>query len=244
MDNLVLKKIGHNRSGKNWSMPSHSHSHTEIVVINHGAENVKLNRGRAELHSAGRVLIFRPGVFHAEEAVPDYGYIDSWFIAINTVLPDEIPSFLDDDQGRVRALCSWLESQREASDSLTLEQNELFLRAIVTELKRLVSSHSGSLVSNARNLVRSNLNHVWDLESLAEMAGLSKYHFLRRYKQESGSTPVADIRLIRVNAARDLLLTTRLPLKAIAAQCGFYNEVALSRIFKQVFGCTPGSLRK
>jgi transcriptional regulator GlxA family with amidase domain len=49
---------------------------------------------------------------------------------------------------------------------------------------------------------------------------------------------------LRVEAARDLLLTTELPLRAIAERVGFSDETALSHAVRQRTGKAPGQIRR
>ena len=53
-----------------------------------------------------------------------------------------------------------------------------------------------------------------------------------------------DVRTLRVEYARELILTTNLPLKAIAPMAGMSSEYALSKVFRRVLGTTPGALRR
>ena len=79
---------------------------------------------------------------------------------------------------------------------------------------------------------------------LACQACVSKYHFLRTYKVLTGRTPMEDVRIIRANAARTLILSTALPLKDIAPRTGLGNEYAMSRIFRHYFNMPPGAWRR
>jgi AraC family transcriptional regulator len=78
---------------------------------------------------------------------------------------------------------------------------------------------------------------------LAHVAGLSKFHFIRAYTAQAGLTPMADVRAIRLDAARHLILTTDLPLKVIAPQVGLASEFHLSRLFTAHFGAGVRQLR-
>ena len=51
---------------------------------------------------------------------------------------------------------------------------------------------------------------------------------------------MADLRRLRLEAARDLLVSTELPLKAVAARCGFCDESHLSRSMHRCCGHRPG----
>jgi LacI family transcriptional regulator len=52
-----------------------------------------------------------------------------------------------------------------------------------------------------------------------------------------------EIRRVHVELAKDLLVTTALPIAEVAAQAGFTSAQALSRIFRKEMGCTPGAYR-
>ena len=53
-----------------------------------------------------------------------------------------------------------------------------------------------------------------------------------------------EVRRLRVEYARERIITSKGPLKEIAYKAGMYNEHHMSRLFKRYFGLTPGSLRR
>jgi transcriptional regulator GlxA family with amidase domain len=48
----------------------------------------------------------------------------------------------------------------------------------------------------------------------------------------------------RINAVKNLLLTSRLSLAEVASKCGFADQSALNRSFKRILGDSPGEWRK
>jgi AraC family transcriptional regulator len=82
------------------------------------------------------------------------------------------------------------------------------------------------------------------LDDLARVASMSKYHFVREYRRLTGTTPMAELRMLRLEEARSLLRTTRLPLKAIAPMVGFADQHHLSRASRKYLGRTPKELRR
>jgi len=99
-------------------------------------------------------------------------------------------------------------------------------------------------VRMTQQFMHDHLRENLSLETLANAAHMSKFHFLRTYKMLTGHTPMDDLRRIRAEAARDLIRQTELPLKAVAESSGFANEFHMSRIFRKVLGVTPGQFRK
>jgi AraC-like DNA-binding protein len=81
------------------------------------------------------------------------------------------------------------------------------------------------------------------LDALSASAGLSKYHFARRFRDVVGQTPGAYLRARRLVHARDLLSFTDLPVKQVANQSGFTSSTYFCAAFRARFGRSPGSLR-
>ncbi|WP_259765701.1 helix-turn-helix domain-containing protein, partial [Pseudomonas protegens] len=82
------------------------------------------------------------------------------------------------------------------------------------------------------------------LPILAQQAGMSERSFVRHYRADTGQTPARAIELIRVETARRLLADTGLPIKRIAAQCGFGSEETLRRSLLRALGVTPQAYRE
>lgn len=89
-------------------------------------------------------------------------------------------------------------------------------------------------------------NHVGgdlSLPVLAQQAGMSERSFSRRYVEATGQTPARAVERLRVEAARRLLSDTRLPVKRIAARCGFGSEETMRRSFVRTLAATPQDYR-
>lgn len=82
------------------------------------------------------------------------------------------------------------------------------------------------------------------LDQLAEVAGLSKYHFLRQFSQVVGMTPGAYLRTLRLCHAARKLRTTNLPILDIALSVGFADHPSFSRAFARHMGMTPSEYQK
>jgi transcriptional regulator GlxA family with amidase domain len=69
--------------------------------------------------------------------------------------------------------------------------------------------------------VRGHLADNLSLSILANRAGMSERSFSRHYAEVTGQTPARAIERLRLEAAQNLLLESRLPVKRIAQRCGF-----------------------
>ena len=82
------------------------------------------------------------------------------------------------------------------------------------------------------------------LDDLAEIAGLSKFHFLRQFSQVVGMTPGAYLRTLRLCHAARKLRTTDLPILEIALSVGFADHPSFSRAFARHMGMTPSDYQR
>jgi AraC-like DNA-binding protein len=84
-------------------------------------------------------------------------------------------------------------------------------------------------------------NHT--LESLGDVAGMSRGVFAERFKAAFGRTAIDCLKEIRLRRAGHLLTATDLPVKTIAAQVGFESRSYFSRAFKDFTGVDPAGYR-
>ena len=91
--------------------------------------------------------------------------------------------------------------------------------------------------------IRRNINSQLRIETLAEMACMSKDHFIRIFKRETGETPNAYIAHRKQEKAELLLITTDLSIKAIATTLGYDDASYFNKLFKKHAGLTPQQYR-
>lgn len=83
-----------------------------------------------------------------------------------------------------------------------------------------------------------------DLAALARAAGLGVWSFNRRFRASFGCAPYAYVLARRVERARGLIERNALPLKQVAAACGFADQAHMTRVIKARLGVTPGQLQR
>ena len=89
------------------------------------------------------------------------------------------------------------------------------------------------------------INH-WQplvLEDVAKQFGMSKFYFLRLFKDFTGMTPYRYMIIERVNMAKKLLQTTNMKISEISLMVGFADEGNFIRTFKSISGMTPKMYR-
>lgn len=104
-------------------------------------------------------------------------------------------------------------------------------------------SGSGSRVHAAMAYLRENLATRVGVAELAEMANLSPSHFAALFKSTTGLGVIEYLTRLRSARARELLLTTRLSVQAIAETVGYADPYYFSRQFRRVNGVSPRAFR-
>lgn len=83
-----------------------------------------------------------------------------------------------------------------------------------------------------------------NLDDISAMAGFSKFHFTRLFKQYTGQTFYKYLNRKRIETAEKLLIDPSSSITDVAFGCGFTSISAFIRMFKQIKGCTPTEFRK
>ena len=96
-----------------------------------------------------------------------------------------------------------------------------------------------SRISQTLAFIRRNISHRIDLADLADIACLSKDHFIRMFKKEVGETPNSYIIGKKIERAELMLVTTSHPVKQIASSLGYDDFAYFNRQFKLKTGVTP-----
>jgi AraC-like DNA-binding protein len=95
----------------------------------------------------------------------------------------------------------------------------------------------------ATDFMHTNYAGEVDLQTLAGMAHLSKYHFLRLFALVHGVTPHNYLQRKRVTVAARLLASTRQTMGEVARRVGFAEASTLVRQMRRWIGLTPNQIR-
>lgn len=91
--------------------------------------------------------------------------------------------------------------------------------------------------------VEANISRQIRLPELAGIVHISVYHFARAFKQAMNIAPIRYVWQQRVERAKRLLRSTKVPLVAIAYDCGFSSQSHFTTAFKEATGVTPSAFR-
>ena len=92
--------------------------------------------------------------------------------------------------------------------------------------------------------IRKHLDSRLDIDQLADNACMSKDHFIRIFKRETGETPNVYITKRKLEKAELALVTTDLSIKGVAELLGYDDYSYFNRLFKKNAGITPQQYRE
>ena len=92
--------------------------------------------------------------------------------------------------------------------------------------------------------IEAHLGQDMSIETLANEACLSPFHFARAFKAATGTAPHRYLTDRRIDRARSLIFDGQMPLAAISEVCGFSSQAHFTRWFKRIVGVTPGVYRE
>lgn len=95
-----------------------------------------------------------------------------------------------------------------------------------------------------KEYIHEHLSESLDLSSMAAELGMGACTFARSFRQSFGKPAYAYVIACRIARAKNLLTRTDLPIKAIAAACGFSDQAHLSRLFSRTYGKPPAQFRR
>jgi len=215
-----------------------------------------------QLHRTSGTRLVRPGelvVLDPEHPHSGTQTCDGPWHARLLVLPgallwstlDEIPPLLrttiDDPVIEAPELSRrFLELHQASQAEAPRLQRECALLALLDELIPNGSAdrqlYGDPAVTTAVEYLRDSFLQTVDLDTLAAIAGTTKFGLLRRFQAEIGVTPHQFLVSVRVAHARRLLAVGT-TISEVAANTGFADQSHLTRQFRRRLGLTPGRYR-
>ena len=108
---------------------------------------------------------------------------------------------------------------------------------------RMVAAGLLPHLRRARDHMDRHYDRPLDLDQLARVAAMSKYHFARSFEAAYGETPIRYLTRRRIERAQDLLRAANLTVTEICMLVGFSSLGSFSTRFTQLTGESPAAYR-
>ena len=184
--------------------------------------------------------------------------VDQCLAAFEMVYPDkantvEVTDFFGRDEtlAHLSFACAEMLSARTADNAKRVAALAHLLAIYVAEKYTNVASqrpvyHGGLPIVRLRKIedyVHAHVSESISIDSLAELAELSPFHFARVFKQSTGMTPLQFVIRERMLQAQQLIRETSRSLIEIALEVGYTSPSHFAQVFRRTVGMAPTQFR-
>jgi len=106
---------------------------------------------------------------------------------------------------------------------------------------RIETSHA---IVKCIDYIDNNFSRTITMEELCEVSGVSKQHLCRLFRKTLNVRPMEYIAKRKIQAAKELLSETKMPIEEIVEQTGFCTSSYFCKLFKRYEGITPTQFRR
>ncbi|WP_354667729.1 MULTISPECIES: AraC family transcriptional regulator [Amphritea] len=229
-----------------------------LIYCLEGKGKIRVNQKNIAVNSGDLVVLPR-GAAHQYASSPNFPWTIYWChfeggLADDFIAHLEIPSHKPVVHlGLHSNLVSEFEALLEARHS-SYHLNAFInaanqLRQILTHialLQPLVRSQDADSfdLEKIHSLMQAHIHEQLDIDTLANSVNLSKFHFIKRYKDATGTTPINHFIQLKTQRACHLLDISTRTVAEVAFMVGYEDAYYFSRIFKKVMGISPTQYRK
>lgn len=207
----------------------------------------------------GDLLIVPPGVPHKYGADQRRPWTIHWVHAKGRLLPHflselqagERPTlvFIGKDPQTVALFEEVLEiAERGYAFAQLLQAGQALSHLLSVVVGRSRDAHrevndTEQRVAQSIEHVKNHLQRSLDVPMLAKLAGLSASHYSAVFKARTGYAPIDYLTRLRMHRACQLLDTTALSVKSVAAMVGYKDQLYFSRVFRTINEVSPSEYR-
>jgi len=254
---LYPRGLGYYKSASKHHMERRAHDDNLLIYCIEGRGELCLDDRKISVQS-GDLVCLPKGISHSYQA----SRRKPWSIYWVHFDGEQVQAFIDyigikpksyilalGRQPQLVASFEQLLSLRQAShrlDAYIHAANQL--RQLLTFMPQLqpsgVLSASEPLdLAHIHSTMLAHVHQQLELDTLAAEANLSKFHFIKKYKALTGTTPINHFIHLKIERACQLLDVSGLSIGEVSYAVGYDDAYYFSRIFKKVMGLSPSQYR-
>lgn len=251
---LDIKRVSYD---VNWHSTLHSHSFHELFYCIEGEGTFFTTFGEQKI-SKNSLILVNPYIEHTEfstEEVP-LEYIVIGFRGPEISLPNHTSDnglfYFEDQENIFEFFLKEIIDQCSEQSLYTSIIVQYIFNAMIFKIHSITNNSLRSQetltlsnnVTLAKNYIDNHFSKNITLEMVEERSLSSKFHLTRQFKKELSQTPIQYLNSVRLNHAKELLVSTNLTVIQIAENTGFNSYNYFCEKFKKELKQTPLEYRK
>lgn len=249
---LVIQHCGNSIWGAGVSIARNNSKIFALELVTAG--NIRFTQdGRSYLVGPGQVFVLRKGCNHSYATGP-CGYAHKRIICIDGPMVGPMLSQLNFREGDVFSVSNthrftgFVKTAagifRERAPGFTARLSELAYSLLLSLGGEKKKSRYTPIVQSGLDYMHQHISRFVTLAELSGIASVSIPHFCRLFQQQVGSAPMAYFRSLRVQYARQLLISTTAQINEVARGMGYEDIAHFSTFFSRETGISPREYRR
>lgn len=225
----------------------------QLIYIFKGSGHYLLDSCMQTL-GAGNLLFFKPGEpqvysYYADEKPEIYWLHFTGSECENAVSKYNLHSFYIGEQLMLKNLFCLIMQELQLKKAF-FEEN---VSGCFLEMLSLIGRASCNFLSPLENdfsidrlIIELNESYSkdWDVSSMSDYCKLSSGYFSHLFKKRTGAAPMQYLNSLRLEKAKELIISDTIPFTEIASLVGFNDPLYFSRTFKKNVGISPRKFRQ
>lgn len=226
-----------------WQLLRHKHPYIEVLFFLDGKATIMVNDTKLSI-SIYDTVVYPRNVYH-QEFLPSgqrQEVICCWIDIPELIL--DAPVYVQDRDGKLKWLFENIAKEFHNPDMMQ-EMLDCYMKLIllfVLRNKELGPARTLEL-HRAMQYIHGHFTEDITGQDLAELEHISESYLSRRFKQINGISVVKYINKLRVEAAKQLLITSQRDISEISYLVGYHSPKYFCRIFKMYTGVSPTVFR-
>ena len=231
----------------------------QILYITHGKGIFETKSSGKRKIGEGTAFLLLPGIWHRYMPDKNTGWKEHWvsfngsqpnsFMKTGLLSPEKMIFDIGLDEKIIDLYQQILEHMegekigfKQIIASLTYE---IIARMLALEKSRkFTGKEIEDKISKAKIIMADRIDKQINIEELAVELGIGYSWFRKMFRHYTNLAPAQYFLQLKINKAKDLLLSTSLSIKEIAAITGFESQFYFSKFFKKQVGVAPRKLRE
>ena len=246
---ITVNSFGYykNTEKKIDTVREHGRSDYQIIYIDKGNAIFEINNEKISV-SSGNIILYQPDEKQKYSLEPNSDYYWIHFAGTGvTELLRELKLtkniFKTGDFFGFKEIFGKMIKDNSVDDIATKTLLSAHLTTILSLTSRKIYTED-SIIHKVTEVMQTDFANYYTNEDYAKICRLSLYHFIRRFKKETGLTPLQYKTKIIIEKAMDLLSNTNLNITEISQILGFEDSLYFSRVFKKEMGIAPREYMK